>query len=124
VEGESTLTAAYPDAGASTATATPDAGGALVVVAPRPPARHNLKPPPPPADSAAAPQVGMLDVNCVPWCHIYLDGTDTGLESPAPGIQLPAGRHRLRVVNPPTGLQRELEVDVAPGKSQRTVIRF
>ena len=88
--------------------------------------KHPLRPAiaPPPADRATEAAPGSLDVNCIPWCRVYLDGRDTGLESPALGIELAPGAHRLRVVNPPTGLQRELDVEITSGKPRREVIHL
>jgi eukaryotic-like serine/threonine-protein kinase len=62
------------------------------------------------------PKKGSLTVNCLPWCHVYLDGADTGLDSPAKGIRLSPGRHRLRVVNPPSKRERSLEVEIRAGQ--------
>jgi hypothetical protein len=67
---------------------------------------------------------GTLDLNCVPWCRIYIDGKDANLESPAKAIVLDAGMHRLRVVNPPTGMARELTFDIKAGATAREVVRF
>ena len=70
------------------------------------------------------PARGLLDVNCVPWCQIFLDGKDTGRISPALGIALSAGKHRLRVVNTPTGVEREKEIVIRAGATTREVVKF
>ena len=67
---------------------------------------------------------GKLSVNCTPWCHIYLDDQDSGRNSPALGMEVRAGKHRLKVVNPPTGLSREMVIDVAPGETVKQMIRL
>ena len=67
---------------------------------------------------------GTLDVNCVPWCHVYVDGKDTGQNSPARGIALSPGKHRLKVVNPPSALEKEVEVEIRSGESATKVVRF
>jgi hypothetical protein len=72
----------------------------------------------------ARPSKGLLDVNCVPWCQIFIDGKDTGRTSPAIGISLSAGKHQLRVVNPPTGISNEKPVVIEGGKTTREVIKF
>ncbi|MHB8873667.1 MAG: serine/threonine protein kinase [Myxococcaceae bacterium] len=76
------------------------------------------------AAGPARPARGTLDVNCVPWCRIYLNGQDTGRTSPARGISLAVGRHRLRVVNPPTGVEREKTVLIKAGAATREVVQF
>ena len=79
------------------------------------------------AAAAATPPVpkqGTLAVNCIPYCHIYVDGKDTGLTSPARSIKLPAGKHTVRVVNPPSHLERYKDVHIQPGKTSVAVIHF
>ncbi len=80
------------------------------------------KPPPPPA--VPAMRIGTLDINCIPWCHIFIDGTDTGRTSPAKNISLSAGRHELRVVNPLSGLEKEEKIEIKAGKSETKIIYF
>jgi hypothetical protein len=67
---------------------------------------------------------GTLAVSCVPWCHIYVDGLDTGRNSPVSGMRLSAGRHELRVVNPPSGRTRDIDVDVESGGNNVQRIEF
>lgn len=79
--------------------------------------------------AAAAPlssrqPTGVLQVNCIPWCRIYVDGADTGRNSPARDLELPAGPHRLRLVNPPTGAAQEREVDIAADTKTQVIVRF
>ena len=70
-----------------------------------------------------APEPGFLDVNCVPWCRIYVDDKDA-VDSPVQGMKLAAGVHRMRVVNPPSGMSREREVTVKANETVKEVIRF
>lgn len=70
------------------------------------------------------PATGKLDVNCKPWCRVYIDGKDTGKNSPATGLSLSTGRHRIRVVNPDTGLTREKDVTIQAGQNPPILIRF
>jgi hypothetical protein len=67
---------------------------------------------------------GTLSVGCVPWCHIYVDGLDTGRNSPVSGMKLTAGRHELRVVNPPSGRTRDIDIDVESGVNSVQRIEF
>ncbi len=71
-----------------------------------------------------AQQRGKLMVNCVPWCRIYLNGRDTQRTSPARDIRLPAGSHELRVVHPPTGMERFEDIVIEPGDETVIVVRF
>ncbi len=66
---------------------------------------------------------GLLDVNCVPWCRIFLDGKDTGRVSPAVGIPLLAGKHRLKLINT-SGLELVQDVVITKGAVTRQVIMF
>jgi hypothetical protein len=70
------------------------------------------------------PQTGALDVNCVPWCKVFIDGRDLKRTSPARGIVLPAGRHALKVLNPDTGLEMERSVTIRAGATAQEVIKF
>ncbi len=67
---------------------------------------------------------GKLNVNCIPWCRILVDGRDTGLTSPALGIELEAGRRRITVRNPPSGRELERVVEIVPGETVREAFRF
>jgi serine/threonine-protein kinase len=105
-------TAVKPDAGSLGPESTPT---------PHRPSVAKLPPPPP---VAPAPRTGTLDINCVPWCHILIDGTDTNRNSPAKNIPLSVGRHQIRVVNPPSGLEKEDTVEIRAGKAETKVIYF
>jgi serine/threonine protein kinase len=61
------------------------------------------------------PPQGTIDVNCVPWCQIYIDGVDTQRHSPARGIAVKPGKHELRVIHPPSGLAQALTIEVKAG---------
>jgi eukaryotic-like serine/threonine-protein kinase len=85
------------------------------------PARPPRRPPPPPAAETGP---GTLMVNCIPWCRIYVNGSDTGRTSPARDIELRAGRHELKLVHPPTGAERTQSVEIKAGEETVAVIRF
>ena len=53
-----------------------------------------------------------------------LDGKDTGRNSPLKGYALPAGTHRIRVVNPPSGLEKELTVTIKAAESTQQIVRL
>ncbi len=67
---------------------------------------------------------GTLAVNCLPWCHIYVDGIDTGRNSPVSGMRISAGRHELKVVNPPSGRTREMDIEVEVGGNTVKSLEF
>ena len=70
------------------------------------------------------PLTGKLDVGCTPWCHLYVDEHDTGRNSPVLGLELPTGSHQLKLVNPPTGMERVKVVDIEAGKTAQAIIHF
>jgi serine/threonine protein kinase len=64
---------------------------------------------------------GTLDVFSEPWGEIYVDGKDTGKQTPQRGMRVPAGHHKIRLVNPVLHAQREVDVDV--GVDERKLVR-
>src|SRR5262249_26092219 len=46
------------------------------------------------------------------WADVYLKGEKVG-RAPVKGLKLPVGHQRLRLVNPPSGKETTLDVDVA-----------
>ncbi|MHB1844363.1 MAG: serine/threonine-protein kinase [Deltaproteobacteria bacterium] len=67
---------------------------------------------------------GFVQINCLPWCHIFVDGRDTGRNSPAAGLRLPTGRHELELLNPPTGRRVVRAIDVLPDRSRLETVSF
>jgi serine/threonine-protein kinase len=68
------------------------------------------------------PETGTVDViQAIPWGKVYLDDKYLG-ETPIPSVTLPAGKHRLRVVNEPLGADRTMTIDVRPGPNARIII--
>ncbi|MEZ4400689.1 MAG: protein kinase [Kofleriaceae bacterium] len=78
-------------------------------------------PPPPPAPrdagprpldaSTPAPATRRVRVNARPWATVYVDGSADGHDTIAT-FALTPGRHRLRFVNPPLGVDREVDIVV------------
>lgn len=66
---------------------------------------------------------GTVEVACVPWCRIAVDGKDTGKTSPA-RLTLAPGTYVLSLENPPAGLAKRVQVKVAAGATVREVIRL
>lgn len=67
---------------------------------------------------------GKLDVSCVPWCRVFIDGKDVGRTSPIVGLELPSGQRRLRLEHPPSGRSRETLLEVRPGQTVRESAQF
>ncbi|MFN7131951.1 MAG: serine/threonine-protein kinase [Myxococcales bacterium] len=72
-----------------------------------------------PAAKPGAGAHGTLDITCKPECRIEIDGRDTGLTSPAEGILLAEGRHKVRVFNTMVNLRKSFTVDITAGKATR-----
>ena len=54
-----------------------------------------------------------------PWAEIWIDGVQHGRNAPARGIQVSAGQHTVRLVNPVLGLEQVRTVNVpADGRAQ------
>jgi len=51
------------------------------------------------------------------WAEVYLRGKKIG-RAPARGLRLPVGKHKLRLVNPPSGHERYLDVEVVEGETR------
>lgn len=72
----------------------------------------------PPAPVAPAPvDPGRLSVNSTPWGEVFLDGRRVG-PTPVLGVELPPGRHRLRIARP--GYEPyEQDIEIASGDRVR-----
>jgi serine/threonine-protein kinase len=127
------LPVARTDASPPPAAPIDDAGPAPVaaVVAPPPtePAKTDAAPPPPtppavenqPAKTGPtkhrprAKSTGVLVLRIRPYADVHVDGRRRGL-TPMPPISLPAGRHRVRLVNDSLGRSVIRNVLIEPGK--------
>ncbi len=76
-------------------------------------------------DSAAvAPGTpGTLVVSSVPWARVFVDGQDTGRNTPLMGFKLPPGPHQIGLQTQ-DGRTHTRTVNVQPGKTIRVVQRF
>jgi hypothetical protein len=93
----------------------------VVAVAPKPPKPSTgLTSPPPPVSAV----YGKLDVNCVPWCQVWIDSAKSARNSPVLGLELAAGPHHLKVVQPESGAQQTRDVAVDANQVARVIIRF
>ncbi len=67
-------------------------------------------------------QTGTVDViQAIPWGKVYLGNRLLG-ETPISSVTLPVGRHRLRVVNEPLGVEKTVTVEVRPGRNGRLIV--
>ena len=70
-------------------------------------------------------KMGKLTLDTKPWTEVYLGKRKLGI-TPLLGIELPAGRHKLKVVNKGRGINETLNVVVKAGKKttvKKTLIR-
>ncbi|MFC1611480.1 serine/threonine protein kinase [Myxococcota bacterium] len=69
---------------------------------------------------ATPPGVGTVFLNSEPWARIIIDGKDTGVTTPTvKGLRLPAGAHRITLLNP----ERELTLSVSIQVDRDQVIK-
>lgn len=98
--------AAAPDAGSgvSFADAGPASGGDSTAVARTP------------APIPPAPATGLLRLDSSPWSDVYLGKKKLGI-TPIIDLRLPAGTHALRLVNEQRGIEKKIQITIAPGKT-------
>jgi hypothetical protein len=73
---------------------------------------------------APAPAYGTLEVACLPWCEITIDGKATGKTSPLRGYRIKAGKHKVEVLNPPSGAKASRKVVIKKGKLEQLRFRL
>jgi len=129
-----------PVAQPAIAKATPAPHAAPVVKAPRhsaPPKTEQLADPgfdSTPAPAAPAPEApavekpaaaagasGTLMISSKPPCEIEIDGKSTGLRTPQRAITLPAGAHKVTLVNSDASVNKTLMVQINAGQSTKLV---
>ena len=106
----------------------PTCGGDLPTL--DPPASAATDPAAPPAaeppvhlDPALAKRVlgkngfdrGVLQITCVPGCHVYVDDQDTGQDSPTQPIYVTPGVHRVRAVDQLRHKEKTIDVKLSAG---------
>lgn len=74
--------------------------------------------PDPPASSGGS---GKLRVQTRPWSKVFLDGRLLGT-TPLTGIEVDAGRHTLKFVNPEFGIEKEIQVTVKDGDTVTKIL--
>ncbi len=95
-----------------------DPGDAGVVTDEPPPGESVMKP----ADPKPAGR-GILVLNSEPWAKVIVDGRDSGVTTPTvDGLRLPAGRHRITLVNPELEISKTIVVVVKRGETVKKFV--
>ena len=64
-----------------------------------------------------------MRINTKPWTKIYVDGVYKGV-TPKTNLKLPAGKHRLRLVNSDFGISKRYTITIKAGRSKTFVKKF
>ena len=85
----------------------------------RPGARH--RPPgtgaPVHADTGPAPAPGTVKISVSPWARVTVAGSSASCAETPCVLELPAGKHTLRLVNPVAGLTKDRVIELEPGET-------
>ncbi len=85
-----------------------------------------VKPDPvkPPIIAEKPKGTGTLTLGSKPPCEIYVDGAPTGLHTPQPKMSLPAGKHRITLINNEFGINERFVVDIKPDGVEKVIKDF
>jgi hypothetical protein len=75
------------------------------------------------APVAAAAGGGVLRINSRPWAQVFVDGRLIG-NTPQLGIQLNAGNHKVKLVNPELRLTKQMAVSISKGQTTTKVVNM
>ncbi|MBA3394838.1 MAG: hypothetical protein H0T89_19480, partial [Deltaproteobacteria bacterium] len=67
---------------------------------------------------------GVLMVSSKPPCEIVIDGKPTGLTTPQRAITLPAGAHKVTLVNATAGIKKTIAVKITPDQPTKLIQDF
>jgi hypothetical protein len=76
------------------------------------------------ASTAVARGQGTLMISSKPPCEIYVDGKPTGLTTPQRAIMLPAGAHKITLVNTAQGIKKTVSVQITADKPTKVIQDF
>jgi hypothetical protein len=76
-----------------------------------------------PAASSGSAEQGALSINSRPWSQVTIDGKLIG-NTPQIGVQLSAGRHKVKLVNPELDMTRGFSIDIEAGKTTTKTVEF
>ncbi|HEU4734344.1 MAG TPA: hypothetical protein VFT22_40910 [Kofleriaceae bacterium] len=85
------------------------------------PAPPRKQPRPPPA---VVSNDGILKISTKPPCEIIIDGKPTGLVTPQNEIVLPAGTHRVTLINAEKDISRTFSVELAANTTEKIIEDF
>ncbi|HET7502916.1 MAG TPA: PEGA domain-containing protein [Kofleriaceae bacterium] len=85
------------------------------------PSRKAPRPAPP---AAPVTNDGILKISTKPPCEIIIDGRPTGLVTPQNEIVLPAGVHRVTLINTEKDISRTFSVELAAGTTEKIIEDF
>ena len=60
-------------------------------------------------------------ISSKPPCEIVIDGRSTGLTTPQRSIALPAGHHRITLVNSEKSIKKTLTVQIAANTTEKVI---
>jgi len=75
------------------------------------------------APAAGARGAGTVVIQTLPWARVFLDGRDTGRNTPVRSLSVPAGTHRLGL-RTHDGTMHEESITVTAGETLRVVRQF
>jgi hypothetical protein len=64
---------------------------------------------------------GILMISSKPPCEIYIDGTPTGLLTPQRSIKLPAGKHKVTLVNAAEKIKKTIAIQISPDQPTKVI---
>ena len=88
----------------------------------RPAAKPAAKPEPEPEPPPPAAEPGTLVVNSYPWSNVFIDGKPAG-RTPVRGMELPAGKHTVKLVFPSAGDQEFTQTVTVEAGGKASVIK-
>jgi len=74
-----------------------------------------------PAADKAVGGNGTLMISSKPPCEIHVDGTSTGLMTPQRSLSLPAGKHKITLVNPAQKIKKSVAVEITANESTKVI---
>lgn len=67
---------------------------------------------------------GYLNLNSIPWSEVWIDGLKLPQATPVLKLKLPAGRHKVILINREQNLQRAETILIKPGQQVSKVVRL
>ena len=123
-----------PSGDARVARSTPSTPGAPRLAGPSPAAPRPAVGRPAPAEAAgiaaiatiAVPEVGevgegVLMISSKPPCEIHVDGKPTGLMTPQRALPLPAGAHKITLVNEQAKIKKTIRVTITADEATKVI---